>query len=64
MSRILVLTVLALYLRHEKGLHHIETSSLICRTIESIGFYMIRISIMKELRESQNRELESKVNVV
>ena len=29
--------------------HHIETSPLICRTNQWTGFYMIGISVMKEL---------------
>ena len=32
-----------------RGPHHIETSPLICRANQRIGFYMIETSIMKEL---------------
>ena len=34
---------------HDNGLYHIETSSLICRTNQWTGFYMIGTSAMKEL---------------
>ena len=37
-------------LTHTGGPNHIETSPLICRTNHWTGFYMIAISVIKELK--------------
>ena len=34
---------------HDGGLHHLETSPLICRSNQWTGFYMIGASVMKGL---------------
>ena len=35
---------------HDEGPYHIETSPLSCRVNQWTGFYMIRTSVMKELK--------------
>ena len=47
-------TGLFLQLFHDACPYHIETSPLICRTNQWIGFYMIRTSVMKELTPLKN----------
>ena len=42
--------IFILKLFHERGPHHIETSLLICTASQWIGFYMILISVMKDLK--------------
>ena len=37
------------YLFHDGGRYHIETSPLICGANHWTGFYMITVSVMKEL---------------
>ena len=39
---------------HDGGRYHIETSPLICRANQWIGFYMIAASVMKELKVDFN----------
>ena len=41
--------MMTLYLFHDGGRYHIETSPLICRADQWTGFYMITASVMKEL---------------
>ena len=38
-----------IYLFHDGGRYHIETSPLICSANQWTGFYMITASVMKEL---------------
>ena len=37
---------------HDGGLYHIEISPLVCSANHWTGFYMIRTSVMKELKEN------------
>ena len=38
------------YLFHDGGPYHIETSSVICIANQWTGFYIIGVSVMKELK--------------
>ena len=40
-----------MYLTHDGGRYHIETSPLICSANQWTGFYMITASVMKGLNE-------------
>ena len=46
-----------LYLFHDRGPCHIETSPLICRVNQWTGFYMIGTSIMKKMNDLANSSL-------
>ena len=41
----------SIYLFHDGGHYHIETSPLICRANQWTGFYIITASVMKELNK-------------
>ena len=48
--------MLLLSLSHDRGPYHVETRSLISRTNQWTGFYMISISVMKELNGKARTE--------
>ena len=41
----------SIYLFHDRGRYHIETSPLICSANQWTGFYMITAPVMKEIRK-------------
>ena len=45
---------------HDEGPYHIETSPLSCRVNQWTGFYMIRTSVMKELKRYQSTVLRKR----
>ena len=53
-------------LLHDGSPHYIETSPLICKANQWSGFYMVRASVMKELRpceQLQNFTLQIKLSL-
>ena len=48
--KFLNISYVLLQLFHEGGRYHIETSPLICSANQWTGFYMITVSIIKELK--------------
>ena len=49
------LIIMSHELFHEGGPYHAVTSPLICRADQWIGLYMIKTSVMKELKATLNR---------
>ena len=47
MKKVIIFAFLKLF--HDEGSYHIETSPLICSANQWTGFYMIWISVIKEL---------------
>ena len=47
----LILVIDDIYLFHDGGCYHIETSPLICGANQWTGFYMVTAFVMRELKK-------------